>query len=226
MRGPTKSILLALSLACPLLHAQAQDHAKIVSDYVRASGGSKALSKIQTETLEGAFSNPADGKPSTYTFSLKLPNRYYSEFVLGDKPRQSLATQVREAPIPQRRTLHSSRPARPAARSRLALLQLPPPRSQEAQARRCLYRPCASPRQRRSSTRTHHHGQHTPRTLLRSAIPSPQIVKESAPVAGLPRPGNFLRRLPQRRRRRQETPLQNRASSRPRHLLHRTSPAP
>src|SRR5580692_12680448 len=86
MRGLTKSILLALSLACPLLYAQAQDASKIVSDYVKASGGTKALSKIQTETLEGAFSNPADGKPSTYTFSLKLPNRYYSEFVLGDKP--------------------------------------------------------------------------------------------------------------------------------------------
>jgi hypothetical protein len=86
MRGPTKSILLALSLAYPLLYARAQDPAKIVSDYIKASGGSKALSKIQTETLEGAFSNPADGKPSTYTFSLKLPNRYYSEFVLGDKP--------------------------------------------------------------------------------------------------------------------------------------------
>jgi hypothetical protein len=66
--------------------SQAQDPAKIVSDYVKAAGGSKALSKIQSETLEGAFSNPADGKPSTYTFSLKLPNRYYSEFVLGDKP--------------------------------------------------------------------------------------------------------------------------------------------
>jgi hypothetical protein len=66
--------------------AQAQDPAKIVSDYLKALGGSKALSKIQTETLEGAFNNPADGKPSTYTFSLKLPNRYYSEFVLGDKP--------------------------------------------------------------------------------------------------------------------------------------------
>jgi hypothetical protein len=86
MRGPTRSILLALSLACPLLCAQAQDPAKIVSDYIKASGGSKALSKILSETLEGAFNNPADGKPSTYTFSLKLPNRYYSEFVLGDKP--------------------------------------------------------------------------------------------------------------------------------------------
>lgn len=83
--------VIRLSLLAPFfafsassLRAQAQDPAKIVSEYVKAAGGSKALSKIHTETLEGAFSNPADAKPSTYTFSLKLPNRYYTEFVLGD----------------------------------------------------------------------------------------------------------------------------------------------
>jgi hypothetical protein len=63
----------------------AQEPAKIVDQYVKAAGGSKLLSKIQTETLEGNFTDPADGKPSTYTFSLKLPNRYYTEFVLGDR---------------------------------------------------------------------------------------------------------------------------------------------
>jgi hypothetical protein len=86
MRRLLRLSLLASFLAFLAGAAQAQDPAKIVSDYIKASGGSKALSKIQTETLEGAFNNPADGKPSTYTFSLKLPNRYYSEFVLGDKP--------------------------------------------------------------------------------------------------------------------------------------------
>ena len=85
MRGLTKSILLVLSLACPLLHARAQDPAKIVSDYIKAAGGSKALSKIQTMTLEGTFTNSADGKSGTYTFDTKLPNRYYSELVIGDK---------------------------------------------------------------------------------------------------------------------------------------------
>ena len=64
---------------------RAQDAHKLVDQYIKAAGGSKALSKIQTETLEGTFTNPADGKLSTYTFSLKLPNRYYTEFVLGDK---------------------------------------------------------------------------------------------------------------------------------------------
>src|SRR5271157_3539852 len=88
MRRVVHLFLLAsfFAFSASFAPAQAQDPSKILSDYVKAAGGSKALSKIQTETLEGAFSNPADGKPSTYTFSLKLPNRYYSEFVLGDKP--------------------------------------------------------------------------------------------------------------------------------------------
>jgi hypothetical protein len=86
MRHATYFVPLVLYMAISSGSLQAQEPAKIVSEYVKALGGSKALSKIQTETLEGAFSNPADGKPSTYTFSLKLPNRYYSEFVLGEKP--------------------------------------------------------------------------------------------------------------------------------------------
>jgi hypothetical protein len=86
MRRATYFTSFVLFFALSSGTSRAQDPAKIVSDYVKAAGGSKALSKIQSETLEGAFSNPADGKPSTYTFSLKVPNRYYSEFVLGDKP--------------------------------------------------------------------------------------------------------------------------------------------
>jgi len=86
MRHTTYLVPLVLCMAISSGSLQAQEPAKILSEYVKALGGSKALSKIQTETLEGAFSNPTDGKPSTYTFSLKLPNRYYSEFVLGDKP--------------------------------------------------------------------------------------------------------------------------------------------
>src|SRR5580692_8818342 len=85
MRRATSFLSLALCIATSACTLRAQDPAKIISEYVKAAGGSKALSKVQTETLEGAFSNPADGKPSIYTFSLKFPNRYYSEFVLGDK---------------------------------------------------------------------------------------------------------------------------------------------
>jgi hypothetical protein len=36
-------------------------------------------------TLEGTFTNTADGKSGTYTLDTKLPNRYYSELVVGDK---------------------------------------------------------------------------------------------------------------------------------------------
>jgi len=76
---------LAIALVSAPGPARAQDPAKIAEQYVKAAGGSKALSRVQTETLEGTFTNPVDGKPATYTFSTKLPNRYYSEFVLGDK---------------------------------------------------------------------------------------------------------------------------------------------
>ena len=64
---------------------QAQEPAKIADQYVKAAGGSKVLSKIQTMTLEGTFTNTADGKSGTYTLDTKLPNRYYSELVLNDK---------------------------------------------------------------------------------------------------------------------------------------------
>lgn len=77
--------LLAVALVSAPGSARAQDPAKIAEQYVKAAGGSKALCRVQTETLEGTFTNPVDGKPATYTFSTKLPNRYYSEFVLGDK---------------------------------------------------------------------------------------------------------------------------------------------
>ena len=77
--------LLALFLASPSAFPQSQDPAKIADQYVKAAGGSKALSKIQTMTLEGTFTNPADGKSGTFTLDTKLPNRYYSELIVGDK---------------------------------------------------------------------------------------------------------------------------------------------
>jgi len=64
---------------------RAQDAGKIVDQYVKAAGGSKTLSRVQTLTIEGTFTNASDGKPGTYTLSTKLPNRYYSELVIGDK---------------------------------------------------------------------------------------------------------------------------------------------
>jgi hypothetical protein len=84
MRTRLPLAFLALTLtagACPIY---AQEAEKIVSQYVKATGGSKALAKIQTLTLEGTFTG-SDGKAGTYTFDTKLPNRYYLELLVGEK---------------------------------------------------------------------------------------------------------------------------------------------
>jgi len=60
----------------------AQEPAKIVEQYVRAAGGSRALAKIHTLAFEGTFTTD-DGKSGTYTFDTKLPNRYYMELLVG-----------------------------------------------------------------------------------------------------------------------------------------------
>ncbi len=77
-------ILLSLSfLFCSAAHAQ--DPEKILGQYVKAAGGRKVLSKIQTIALEGTF--PAqESVPGTFTFYLKAPNRYYSELIVDSKP--------------------------------------------------------------------------------------------------------------------------------------------
>src|SRR5580765_422364 len=85
MRRATYLLPLALSITFAPSNLRAQDPAKIADQYVKAAGVSKLLSKIQTMTLEGTFTNTADGKSGTYTFDTKLPNRYYSELVVGDK---------------------------------------------------------------------------------------------------------------------------------------------
>src|SRR5258707_13449063 len=62
---------------------RAQAPQKIVEQYIKAAGGSKALSRARTITIEGTFHMP-DGKAGTYTLNTRLPNRYYSELVAGD----------------------------------------------------------------------------------------------------------------------------------------------
>jgi hypothetical protein len=64
--------------------ARGQDAGKLVEQYVKAVGGAKALGKIRTLTLEGTITGE-EGKSGTYTLDTKLPNRYYSELVIGDK---------------------------------------------------------------------------------------------------------------------------------------------
>jgi len=85
MRRTLLILLVPVALLGLERPSRAQDAGKIVDQYVKAAGGSKALSKIQTLTIEGTFTNASDGKAGTYTLDTKLPNRYYSELIIGDK---------------------------------------------------------------------------------------------------------------------------------------------
>jgi hypothetical protein len=85
MRRPFLTLLISFALLGLESPACAQDAGKIIDQYVKAAGGAKVLSRIQTLTIEGALSNAAEDKTGTYTFDTKLPNRYYSELVTGGK---------------------------------------------------------------------------------------------------------------------------------------------
>jgi hypothetical protein len=81
---------IGIAILCALLFgmgatAQAQDAEKIVNSYVKATGGSRALSRVQTLSIEGTVAGADDGNSGTYTFDTKLPNRYYSELIVGGK---------------------------------------------------------------------------------------------------------------------------------------------
>ncbi len=84
MRRTPYFLPLALCLTLASNTLRAQDPAKIVEQYLKAAGGSRALARIQTLTLEGTFTSDG-GKSGTYTLDTKLPNRYYSELLVGDK---------------------------------------------------------------------------------------------------------------------------------------------
>jgi hypothetical protein len=55
----------------------------VVEQNVKAQGGAKTLSRIQTVAIEGNFTRTSDGKTGTYTFNTRSSNRYYSEIVSG-----------------------------------------------------------------------------------------------------------------------------------------------
>jgi len=88
MRIPLPKAVVALILACGACPVQAQEAGKIVDQYVKAAGGGKALGKIQTLAIEGTFTSD-DGKAGSYTFEVKLPNRYYSELLVGNESLSS-----------------------------------------------------------------------------------------------------------------------------------------
>jgi hypothetical protein len=77
--------LVLASFGCfPSLRAQ--DAGKILDRYVKATGGSGKLSKLQTLSLEGSLTRVSDGKTGTFTLDTKAPNRYYMELIAGDQP--------------------------------------------------------------------------------------------------------------------------------------------
>src|SRR5216684_456679 len=84
MRTRLLTILIASILTTGVLPVHAQEAGKIVDQYVKAAGGGKALARIQALTIEGTFTGD-DGKSGTYTLDTKLPNRYYSELLVGEK---------------------------------------------------------------------------------------------------------------------------------------------
>src|SRR6266851_2946708 len=84
MRTRLFIVLIVLILTSGALPTHGQEPGKIVDQYVKAAGGGKALAKIQTLTREGMFTSD-DGKTGTYTLDTKLPNRYYSELLVGEK---------------------------------------------------------------------------------------------------------------------------------------------
>ena len=75
-------IRIVLTLALCVAGAEvvlAQDANKIIEQYLKAAGGNKTISRIQTVLIDGEFSNGAEAKPGTFTFRAKEPNRYYTE---------------------------------------------------------------------------------------------------------------------------------------------------
>src|ERR1700758_1397853 len=77
-----KSILIALPLLLGSLFstgARADEAQKIIDQYLKAVGGSKAVSRLQTLSIDGSVAAFGDAAPGTYTFKVKRPNRFYTE---------------------------------------------------------------------------------------------------------------------------------------------------
>ncbi len=85
MRRHSRSLcLLGLALFFPRF-CHAQDAGKIIDQSVKAAGGAKNLAKVQTLLVDGTIQAAGDQTPGTYSFRVKLPNRYYTELRSGGK---------------------------------------------------------------------------------------------------------------------------------------------
>jgi hypothetical protein len=60
----------------------AQSAQKIVDEYVRAEGGAKALTRIQTASITGSLVDDATGQSGTYSLITKAPDKFYSEIII------------------------------------------------------------------------------------------------------------------------------------------------
>jgi hypothetical protein len=76
--------LFGLALFLPRVCC-AQDASKIIDQSVKAAGGAKTLGKLRTVLVDGTIQAAGDEKTGTYSFRVKLPNRYYTEVRSGGK---------------------------------------------------------------------------------------------------------------------------------------------
>jgi hypothetical protein len=76
-----KTSLLVTSMFAALFAApcRADEAQKIIEQYLKAVGGSKSVSHLQTLSIDGSIVATGDEVPGTYTFKVKQPNRMYSE---------------------------------------------------------------------------------------------------------------------------------------------------
>ncbi|HTQ86962.1 MAG TPA: hypothetical protein VMI93_12170 [Candidatus Solibacter sp.] len=86
MRLRTYLVTAALFLPCAM-PAGAQDAHKIVDQWAKASGGSKALSQLRSLSLQGAVAPGEESSGGTFTLDSRRPNRYYLELIAGGTRR-------------------------------------------------------------------------------------------------------------------------------------------
>jgi len=70
-------------LAASLPASPAQTAQKVLDDYLRAIGGAKALSQIQTATIAGSLTEESTGQTGSYSLIAKAPNRFCLEIIAG-----------------------------------------------------------------------------------------------------------------------------------------------
>jgi len=88
MVRPCKLVLAAALALLATGAARAQDPKdanRVISDYLKATGGKKVIAKVQTLALDGNIVTSSDANSGTFSLKIKQPNRYYSEIRSGGK---------------------------------------------------------------------------------------------------------------------------------------------